>query len=168
MWRWSLVTVWLLCLLQPGTASTDSCTSDCIGCKTCIDCFRWNPCFWFPDDEIQCRPDSTGGACDLHEKNCPSIPSTASYAVENTVLQELQTATGVQSFIQLLSLAGSLPRRTHKWGLSHCLPQTLSHCFTHHLTASRCDTRCLTLCLTLRNSVSHCLPQTLSLVRLTH
>ena len=71
------------------------CTSTCTGCATCFECFTWGPCYWFPDDEVKCKPDPSGSACELHpEYNCSSIPTTDSYSTENAILQDVQETLG--------------------------------------------------------------------------
>ena len=78
----------------PGHDS--ECTSTCTGCATCFQCSTWGPCFWFPDEEVKCKADSSGSsACELHpEYNCSSIPTIDSYVSENAILQELQESFG--------------------------------------------------------------------------
>ena len=71
-----------------------SCDSSCTGCSTCATCYSWGPCYWFPDDEVKCRPDPTGANCPLSAGSCSTTPTSTQYNTEHLVLQELQSSTG--------------------------------------------------------------------------
>jgi len=80
--------------LQTATCQL-SCDFTCSGCTICYGCYSWSPCYWFPDDEVKCRADKSGGNCPYpNADSCGPIPTSASYQAENAALQQLSSITG--------------------------------------------------------------------------